>query len=129
MTKRGPDRGPNGWVGEVGDATTGQDPGRPDPADGDRADLGAQDEPVLGLPRLTARDGDLARVARHRAGRRDRADGQQSRAVERLVADDEGASGARLLVALGRVEIDDDDRPAERWPRYALGHVSASDVL
>ena len=48
--------------------------------------------------------------------------------MERLVADDEGAPGAGLFVALGRSEIDDDDRPAERRSGYALGHVSASAV-
>ena len=46
--------------------------------------------------------------------------------MERLVVNDEGPPLAGLLVALGRVEVDDDDRPAELWTRYALGHVSAS---
>jgi hypothetical protein len=48
--------------------------------------------------------------------------------MERLVANDKGPPGARLLVTLGRIEIDDHDRPAERWADYALGHVSASAV-
>lgn len=48
--------------------------------------------------------------------------------MERLVTDDEGPSLARLLVAFGWVEVDDDDRPPELRQAYALGHVSASAV-
>ncbi len=48
--------------------------------------------------------------------------------MEGLVADHEGAPLARLLVAFGRVEVDDDDRPTELRACYTLGHVSASAV-
>jgi hypothetical protein len=41
-----------------------------------------------------------------------------------LVRDDERSPLARLLVALNRIEVDDDDRPAQRAGQ--AGHVSRS---
>lgn len=48
--------------------------------------------------------------------------------MKRLVRHDEGPPLASLIVAFGRVEVNNDDRPAELRTRYALGHVSASAV-
>ena len=103
VPQRGADSRADPRVDEIGDTAVGQDAGRANPANRDRADLGAQDQPVLGLATLACRDRDLAGIARGPAGGGDRTDCQQTRAVERLIGNDEGPppSGPLGLAGIG----------------------------
>src|SRR6266511_3067539 len=94
-----------------------------DPERRDRPHLVTQDHPGFGLPGLTGRDHDLARIPSAPGGG-DRADGQQPRPYERLVGDDEGAASPGLFVAFDRIEPNDEDRPPK--PLAQPGHAARS---
>jgi hypothetical protein len=93
-----------------------------DPPEIDRPDLVCQDQSVSSLPGMPGWNRDLAGVS-GRPGR-DRTDRRHAGPVKGLVRDDERTPMALLLVADGRVEVDEHDRPAE-GPGQA-GQVSAS---
>ena len=83
----------------------------------DRPKLVNQDQAVLRLAGMATRDGHLPGVPRR--PRRDRADRCASGPVERLIRHDKRSAAAPLLVSDGRIEINDDDRPAERGGCHA----------
>jgi len=78
----------------------------------DRAQLMAKDDGILRLASLTHSDGHLSWVPG--LSRRDRADRRHPRSMECLVRDDQGPTLSSLLMTDRRIEVDEDDGPAER---------------
>ena len=92
----------------------------------DRPKLVNQDQAVLRLSCMATRDGHLPGIPRR--PRRDRADRRASGSVERLIGHDKRSAAALLLVSHGRIEINDDDRPAERGGCHAGQRSGSSNV-
>ncbi len=121
MREREPDRPPHDRVRDAPLRRPHQ------PRQRDRPQLLAQHQAVPRLAGDPRRDRDLARIARLGPRGGDRAHGGEAGPVERLVADDERATRAALLVSLDRVQPEPHDRPPERpRRRHSRGHVSAS---
>jgi hypothetical protein len=88
----------------------------------DGSKLVAQDNRILRLAGLASGNGDLGWVPW--GARRNWTHGRKAASVKRFIRHDQSSADAGLLVTDRRIEIDEDDRPAE--PIAHSGHASAS---